>query len=117
MSYAAFSAKGKVVSSEQKSTKTGTEFWVLVLAVGTAQYPAEFEATCWRQAAEQAANVALGDEVIVSGTLKSPLNDNGYRNTRVSANTVLPAVVEQTAVSAAPAPAAVPAEVFDDLPF
>ena len=88
MAFATFSAQGQVKSVENKSTRAGKDFTVLVLDVGSERYPHELEATAWHDVAESCSGVREGDEVAVSGRLESPLNERGYRNTRVTAQAV-----------------------------
>ena len=88
MAFATFSAQGRVKSIENKSTRAGKDFTVLVLDVGNERYPHELEATAWHDAAEACSGIREGDEVSVSGRLESPLNERGYRNTRVTAQAV-----------------------------
>ena len=88
MAFATFSAQGRVKSIENKSTRAGKDFTVLVLDVGNERYPHELEATAWHDAAEACSAIREGDEVSVSGRLESPLNERGYRNTRVTAQAV-----------------------------
>ena len=125
MAFATFSAQGRVKSIEVKTTRAGKEFTVIVLDVGNERYAHELEATAWHDVAEACSGIREGDEVSVSGRLESPLNDRGYRNTHVTAqsiNVVAPAhqaqPAQQAFTSAAPAPAAPAAAVYDeDIPF
>ena len=125
MAFATFSAQGRVKSIEVKSTRAGKDFTVLVLDVGNERYPHELEATAWHDAAEACSAIREGDEVAVSGRLESPLNERGYRNTRVTAQAVNVVAHAQQAqpeqqsfAAAAPAPATPAAAVYDEsIPF
>ena len=126
MAFATFSAQGRVKSIENKSTRAGKDFTVLVLDVGNERYPHELEATAWHDAAEACSAIREGDEVSVSGRLESPLNERGYRNTRVTAGTVVkvgeaqpaPQPEQQSFTASAPAPSTPAAQVYDEsIPF
>ena len=130
MAFATFSAQGRVKSIETKSTRAGKDFTVLVLDVGNERYAHELEATAWHDVAESCSGIREGDEVAVSGRLESPLNDRGYRNTRVTAQAVnvvasvqptpqlAPQPAQQAFTAAAPAPTPPAAAIYDeDIPF
>ena len=125
MAFATFSAQGRVKSIEVKTTRAGKEFTVIVLDVGNERYAHELEATAWHDVAEACSGIREGDEVSVSGRLESPLNDRGYRNTHVTAQTVNVVVptqqaqpAQQSFAAAAPAPASPAAAVYDEsIPF
>ena len=125
MAFATFSAQGRVKSIEVKTTRAGKDFTVLVLDVGNERYAHELEVTAWHDAAEACSGIREGDEVSVSGRLESPLNDRGYRNTHVTAQTVNVVVPTQQAqpaqqafAASALAPASPAASVYDeDIPF
>ena len=125
MAFATFSAQGRVKSIEVKTTRAGKEFTVIVLDVGNERYAHELEVTAWHDAAEACSGIREGDEVSVSGRLESPLNDRGYRNTHVMAQTVNVVVptqqaqpAQQSFTASAPAPATPAAQVYDeDIPF
>ncbi|MGL5173061.1 MAG: hypothetical protein ACRC75_04345 [Olsenella sp.] len=125
MAFATFSAQGRVKSIEVKPTRAGKEFTVIVLDVGNERYAHELEATAWHDVAEACSGIREGDEVSVSGRLESPLNERGYRNTHVTAqtiNVVTPArqaqPAQQSFAASAPAPASPAAAVYDEsIPF
>lgn len=125
MAFATFSAQGRVKSIEVKTTRAGKEFTVIVLDVGNERYAHELEATAWHDVAEACSGIREGDEVSVAGRLESPLNERGYRNTHVTAqsiNVVAPAQhaqpAQQSFAAAAPATASPAAAVYDEsIPF
>ena len=129
MAFATFSAQGRVKSIEVKTTRAGKEFTVIVLDVGNERYAHELEVTAWHDAADACSGIREGDEVSVSGRLESPLNDRGYRNTHVTAQTVNVVAHAQQAqpaqqpfAAASPAIASPAAAVYDnfassDIPF
>ena len=120
MAFATFSAQGRVKSIEVKTTRAGKDFTVIVLDVGNERYAHELEATAWHDVAEACSGIREGDEVSVSGRIESPLNERGYRNTHVTAqsiNVVAHAQQAQPAqqpFAAAPAIASPAAAVYDD---
>ena len=127
MAFATFSAQGRVKSIEVKTTRAGKDFTVIVLDVGNERYAHELEVTAWYDAAEACSGIREGDEVAVSGRLDSPLNERGYRNTHVTAQTVnvvapaqqsQPAPQPEQSFTAAPATSTPAAAVYDEgIPF
>ena len=121
--YAFFAAEGRVMSVDEKTSKKGTTFTVLLLDVSDGKYEHELEVTAFHGAAESTSGLRKGDLVAVSGRLESPMNQSGYRNARVTAETVVkvggerpsPQQAQQPFTSATPAPAAA---VYDEsIPF
>ena len=124
--YAFFAAEGRVMSVEEKTSKKGTTFTVLLLDVSDGKYEHELEVTAFHGAAESAGGLRNGDLVAVSGRLESPINQSGYRNARVTAGTVVkvggeqhaPQPAQQSFAAAAPAPATPAEQVYDEaIPF
>ena len=88
--YAFFAAEGRVMSVEEKTSKKGTTFTVLLLDVSSGdKYQHELEVTAFHGAAESTGGLRKGDLVAVSGRLESPMNQSGYRNARVTASEVV----------------------------
>ena len=124
--YAFFAAEGRVISVDEKTSKKGTTFTVLLLDVSDGKYEHELEVTAFHGAAESTGGLRNGDLVAVSGRLESPINPSGYRNARVTAGTVVkvggeqpsPHPEQQSFAAAAPAPATPAAQVYDEgIPF
>lgn len=124
--YAFFAAEGRVISIDEKTSKKGTTFTVLLLDVGDGKYEHELEVTAFHGAAESTSGLRKGDLVAVSGRLESPINQSGYRNARVTAGTVVkvggeqpsPQPAQQSFAASAPAPASHAAAVYDEsIPF
>ena len=124
--YAFFAAEGRVISVDEKTSKKGTTFTVMLLDVSDGKYEHELEVTAFHGAAESTGGLRKGDLVAVSGRLESPMNQSGYRNSRVTAGTVVkvggeqpaPQPAQQSFTAAAPAPATPAAQVYDDdIPF
>ena len=124
--YAFFAAEGRVISVDEKTSKKGTTFTVMLLDVSDGKYEHELEVTAFHGAAESTGGLRKGDLVAVSGRLESPMNQSGYRNARVTAGTVVkvggeqpaPQPAQQSFTAAAPAPATPAAQVYDDdIPF
>ena len=90
--YAFFAAEGRVISVDEKTSKKGTTFTVLLLDVSDGKYEHELEVTAFHGAAESTGGLRKGDLVAVSGRLESPMNQSGYRNARVTAGTVVKVV-------------------------
>ncbi len=115
--YAFFAAEGRVMSVEEKASKRGTTFTVMLLDVSDGKYEHELEVTAFHGAAESTGGLRKGDLVAVSGRLESPMNQSGYRNARVTASAVVRVGGEQPAqesFAASPAPASPAAAVYDD---
>ena len=124
--YAFFAAEGRVLSVDEKTSKKGTTFTVLLLDVSDGKYGHELEVTAFHGAAEYAGGLRKGDLVAVSGRLESPMNQSGYRNARVTAGTVVkvggeqpaPQPEQQSFTASAPTPATPASAVYDeDIPF
>ena len=124
--YAFFAAEGRVMSVEEKTSKKGTTFTVLLLDVSDGKYEHELEVPAVHGAAEATGGLRKGDLVAVSGRLESPMNQSGYRNARVTAGTVVkvgeaqpaPQPEQQHFTASAPAPATPAEQVYDEaIPF
>ena len=123
--YAFFAAEGRVISVDEKTSKKGTTFTVMLLDVSDGKYEHELEVTAFHGAAESTGGLRKGDLVAVSGRLESPMNQSGYRNARVTAGTVVkvggehpaPQPEQQPFNAAAPASDAYDDFASSDIPF
>lgn len=95
MGYGVFTAVGTVAQVSDKQTQRGSAGKVVLLKLDTREYNGAandvmLEVSAWGKVAEQAASLAPGMQVSVSGQLESQLSQSGYWNVRPRVQAIVP---------------------------